>query len=297
MTSLEQFIEAEEWTGKEGLLPDGRYKSTWDAIGGCWTIGPGLTRGITSRTVMTKAEIDEAYGAELLPFEKCVAHEVKVPVTDNQSIALISFAYNVGEGDFCKSTLLRVLNAGKYDEVPAQLRRWVHGRATGKEPIPGLVNRRNAEIKLWNTPDKPAPVVLPNLEYDPPVQEAPYVPHYDPAYPVPKGAVTLEMIMTELAALVNVPLHSTTAIIDQTGHKIVTATQSGLLVFATYILTHFNSAWDLLGINSNTIPVYAATAIVAAIEWYKHAWVQNSNDTTVAIINSLEDKLKQIEQH
>jgi len=112
MTSLEQFIEAEEWTGKEGLLPDGRYKSTWDAIGGCWTIGPGLTRGITSRTVMTKAEIDEAYGAELLQFEKCVAHEVNVPVTDNQSLALISFAYNVGEGAFCKSPLLRVQNAG-----------------------------------------------------------------------------------------------------------------------------------------------------------------------------------------
>ena len=31
---LEQFIESEEWVGKEGRLPDGRYKSTWDAIGG-----------------------------------------------------------------------------------------------------------------------------------------------------------------------------------------------------------------------------------------------------------------------
>jgi len=289
--TLEEFIEAEEWTGKEGLLPNGSYRATYDAVGGCWNIGPGLTQGTNRNTVMTKAEIDAAYAEELAPFEKCVAKAVKVPRTDNQNAALISFAYNVGEGDFLSSSLLRVLNAGHADQVPDQLKRWVHGRATGAQVIPGLVNRRRAECEMWNTPVVPYATVH-SSEDVASVQAPPYVPHYDPAYPVPKGAVTLEMIMSVAATLVSVPLSATTAVISQTGHKVITAAQGGLLTFATFILAHFNSAWDLLGVNSSTVSVYAATAIIAGIEWWKHSWVQNSNDTTMAIIDSLEAKLK-----
>src|SRR5208337_1854254 len=147
--TLEEFIEAEEWTGKEGLLSNGSYKATYDAIGGCWSIGPGLTKGITRDTVMTKAEIDADYAKELVPFEKCVTRAVTVPLTSNQHVALVSFAYNVGEGDFLSSSLLRVLNAGRADQVPNQLKRWVHGRATGAQIVPGLVNRRRAECEMW----------------------------------------------------------------------------------------------------------------------------------------------------
>jgi hypothetical protein len=100
--------------------------------------------------------------------------------------------------------------------------------------------------------------------------------------------------MSELATIVNVPLKATTAIISQAGHKAVTATQGGLLAFATYVLTHFSSAWDLLGLNSSTVSIYAAGALIAVIEWYKHSWVQNSNDTTAAIIDSFEKQLQTI---
>jgi hypothetical protein len=127
------------------------------------------------------------------------------------------------------------------------------------------------------------------------MQPQDYVPHYDPASPVPKGAATLEMKMSSPSTMVNVPLNATTAIISQLGHKVVTATQGGLIAIITYVLTHFNSVWDLLGLNSSTVSVYAATSIVAGIEWYKHTWVQNSNETTAAIIDSLEAKLKELE--
>ena len=280
---LEQFIESEEWVGKEGRLPDGRYKSTWDAIDGVWNIGPGLTNGVTRDTVMTKEQIDQAYAKELGPFEEGVRKYVKVPVTNNQFTALVSFAYNVGLSDFHSSTLLRLLNSGEANEVPAQLKLWVHGRATGKKVIPGLENRRRAECEMWNTPDGPS------------MQPQDYVPHYDPASPVPKGAATLEMKMSSPSTMVNVPLNATTAIISQLGHKVVTATQGGLIAIIAYVFTHFNSVWDLLSLNSSTISVYAATAIVGGIEWYKHTWVQNSNETTAAIIDSLETKLKELE--
>jgi len=45
------------------------------------------------------------------------------------------------------SILLKVLNEGKYADVPAQLRKW--NRAGGKV-VQGLVNRRENEILLWN---------------------------------------------------------------------------------------------------------------------------------------------------
>lgn len=292
--TLEQFIESEEWCGTEGKLPDGSYKSTWDSIGGCWNIGPGLTKGITSRTVMTREQIDAAYAAELVPFEKVVASAVKVPLSGNERTALVSFAYNVGEGNFRSSTLLRVLNAGEYAAVPAQLKRWVHGRATGSKVIPGLVNRRNAEIEIWDTPEEP-PYATVHPSEDVSTSQAPaYVPYYDPAHPVPKFATTLETTMSDAATLVNVPLQATTVIISQMGHKIVTASQGTLIAFVTYILTHFSSVWDLLGLNQNTVSIYAATAIIAAIEWWKHEWVHNSNDTTMVVVNSLEAELTKL---
>ena len=291
--TLEEFIEAEEWCGTEGKLPDGRFKATWDKIGGVYNIGPGLTQGITKDTVMTKQQIDEAYHKELLPFEAGIDKLVKINLSANQRTALVSFAYNVGLGGFKSSTLLKLLNAGHSEQVPTQLRRWVHGRATGTEEIPGLVNRRMAEIKLWLTPDKPW-AEMPAPHYDPPVQAPPYVPHYDPSCPVPKGAATLEMIMSELATLVNVPIQATTAVISQVGHKVITATQGGFLAFVTYILANFNDAWSLVGVNSHNFSVIACTALIAAIEWYKHEWVANSNDTTKAIVDSLEKQLQTI---
>src|SRR3954447_21672656 len=78
------------------------------------------------------------------------AHEiagcVKVRLSQPQADALISFVFNVGNGAFRDSTLLRLLNQGDYDSVPAQLDRWT--KAGGKA-LPGLVRRRTAEGELF----------------------------------------------------------------------------------------------------------------------------------------------------
>ena len=55
---------------------------------------------------------------------------------------MVSFCYNLGGGALKKSTLLKVLNEGKYEEVPAQIRRW--NKSNG-EVLEGLVRRREAE--------------------------------------------------------------------------------------------------------------------------------------------------------
>jgi len=46
--------------------------------------------------------------------------------------------------------MLKVLNAGEYDEVPAQLKRW--NKASGKV-LEGLIRRREAEALLFEGKD------------------------------------------------------------------------------------------------------------------------------------------------
>jgi lysozyme len=70
---------------------------------------------------------------------------IKTPLADNQKAAFLSFAFNVGNGAFCKSTLARKANAGDLMGACAELSRWV--MAGGRE-LPGLVKRRAAERHL-----------------------------------------------------------------------------------------------------------------------------------------------------
>lgn len=58
---------------------------------------------------------------------------------------LIDFAFNLGEGQLAASTLRRKVNAGEWEEVPAQHRRW--NRAAGRV-MPGLVKRCEARAAM-----------------------------------------------------------------------------------------------------------------------------------------------------
>lgn len=71
---------------------------------------------------------------------------VTVRLHQREFDALVSFAYNVGAGNFARSTLLRRLNAGERSAVPGELRKWV--KAGGRE-LPGLIRRREAEGRLF----------------------------------------------------------------------------------------------------------------------------------------------------
>ena len=73
---------------------------------------------------------------------------VQVPLEQHQFDALVSFTFNVGTGAFEKSTLLKKLNEGNYDEIRAELGKWVKG---GGKILPGLQVRRTAEANLFDT--------------------------------------------------------------------------------------------------------------------------------------------------
>jgi lysozyme len=96
--------------------------------------------GLTQQNVMDLLDQD------LNTFEEIVNTSVKLDLAQHQFDALVAFTFNVGANAFKSSTLLKVLNQGRFGEVPEQLRRWVFA---GGQKVSGLANRREKEIQLW----------------------------------------------------------------------------------------------------------------------------------------------------
>ncbi len=83
---------------------------------------------------------------DMTPAEVAVTRLARPDLTDGEFSALVDFTFNVGARNFEKSTLLRVVNSGDYQQVPIEFRKWV--KAGGKV-YRGLQNRREKEIKLF----------------------------------------------------------------------------------------------------------------------------------------------------
>lgn len=113
-----------------------------------WTIGYGSTKGVTPGMTITQEQAEQRLRDDLDFAEQCVCRMVHddVTLTDNQFAALVSFVFNVGCGNFQKSTLLQMVNAGRFDEAAAQFLRW--NKAAGKV-MAGLTKRRADEAELF----------------------------------------------------------------------------------------------------------------------------------------------------
>lgn len=120
---------------------------------GVWTIGYGHTgKDVYPGLRITVERAEELLERDLTQAATTVLRLVRVPLTAPQAAALADFVFNIGDGNFATSTLLRKLNAGNYAAVPAELRRWTKGRVNGVlTELPGLVKRREANVKLWNS--------------------------------------------------------------------------------------------------------------------------------------------------
>jgi len=111
-----------------------------------WTIGYGHTKGVQSGDTIDQEAAEAFLIEDLEEFEDYVSDLVSVELTQAQFDALVAWTFNLGPGNLKESTLLRELNAGNYEEVPTQIKRWT--KAGGKE-LPGLVKRRAAEAALF----------------------------------------------------------------------------------------------------------------------------------------------------
>ena len=79
-------------------------------------------------------------------FENCINTKVKKPLTQSEFDSLVSFVFNIGEGNFAKSTMLKLLNQGHFELAAQQFDRWIY--AKGK-PLNGLKKRRLAEKTMF----------------------------------------------------------------------------------------------------------------------------------------------------
>ena len=118
---------------------------------GVWTIGYGHTAGVKQGQTITQAQAEEYLKQDCKKFENYVNNKSYVPITEqlnqNQFDALVSFAYNCGQGN------LKTLCAGRSTaQIAAALPKY--NKAAGKV-LSGLVRRRAAEVKLFNTPVTP----------------------------------------------------------------------------------------------------------------------------------------------
>lgn len=139
----------QRWEGKRlTAYPD-------PATGGePWTIGYGHTTAAGPPAVkrgmkITDQQATDILKADLVKFEAAVVNVLKKAPTPNQFAAMVSLCFNVGPGNFGKSSVVRKFNAGDIEGAAKSFLLW--NKAAGKV-MAGLTRRREDERKLFLTP-------------------------------------------------------------------------------------------------------------------------------------------------
>lgn len=131
---------------------EGLYLNAYRCPAGIPTIGWGCTEGIRMGMTITREQAELMLRQELAKFENAVNRLVKVELSQSEFDALVSFAYNLGEGALAQSTLLKKLNFGDKVGAANEFPRWnkaVNSRTGEKQVLPGLTRRREVERKMF----------------------------------------------------------------------------------------------------------------------------------------------------
>lgn len=110
------------------------------------TICTGSTKGVFLGQQATPAECEYRLVQDTSYAGKAVARCTTAKLSQEQYDAVVSFTFNVGGGAYCRSTLVRKLNAGDCRGAGAEFLRWDY--AAGKR-LRGLTTRRKAESALF----------------------------------------------------------------------------------------------------------------------------------------------------
>jgi len=116
-----------------------------------WTIGYGHTGPeVRKGVVWTKVHCEDALRADIQRFSDHVNSVVHVELTQGEFDALVDFAFNCGTRNLDSSTLLKMVNAGEFQQAAQQFERWDH--ACGRV-VAGLLKRRIAERNEFESPN------------------------------------------------------------------------------------------------------------------------------------------------
>lgn len=136
---------------------EGFKSSPYLCSAGVPTIGYGTTYYPNGKKVTLRDKsITEAEALDILlsqvntkyvPVVNIYIRSVEKQLTDNQFDALVSFAYNLGNGALQKSTLLKLVLANPNNSAIAnEFTKWIY--ADG-EKSKGLLARRQKEVKMY----------------------------------------------------------------------------------------------------------------------------------------------------
>ena len=139
-----------KFEGLHRVQEDGTV-SSYRCPAGVWTAGWGSTYGVKSGTKWTVQECEERLRDDVKKFEDAVKRRVNVPLTQGQFDSLVSWTYNLGEGNLSSSTLLKKLSKGLYEDVPSEMMKWNKARVNGElQTLAGLTRRRAAEASMFS---------------------------------------------------------------------------------------------------------------------------------------------------
>lgn len=140
-------------TSQKGL----QFIAAWEGVelevyidaAGYPTIGVGhlIMDGEDFSEGLTYDEAIDLFSTDIQVYENAVNRHVQVELDQHQFDALTSFCFNLGEGNFSRSTLLKRVNTKQFHDVPFQLSRWC--RAGGRV-LKGLARRREAEGRAFS---------------------------------------------------------------------------------------------------------------------------------------------------
>lgn len=113
-----------------------------------WTIGCGHISGVQEGDTCTEDEAREWLREDAQIAVRCINNSVRGIISQNAFDALVSLVFNIGCGNFGKSSLLRALNDGDDDTAAQQFLAWNHA---GGRVMAGLTKRRQDESDLFLT--------------------------------------------------------------------------------------------------------------------------------------------------
>ena len=157
-------VEKDIMTTVNGLIAgfEGFRSKPYLDEAGLWTIGyghlivagdgywsPSNTNG---KDKVTKVEAKQQQQEDTAQARAAVNNNVRVALNASQTEALLSLAYNIGSGNFSRSTIVKRLNEGDYQAAADQFLVWneITDKNTGQLVVSnGLVNRREKERALF----------------------------------------------------------------------------------------------------------------------------------------------------
>ena len=126
-----------EGYGRAMRRPDGSFMTVKNTT---------KAKAYAAATIKTEAQALVALEEDLAEFSERITPFIKVPLNSNQFSACVSLSYNIGDGAFSRSSVLKYINAKDFSNAAKSFALWNKG---GGKVLPGLVKRRAEESQLF----------------------------------------------------------------------------------------------------------------------------------------------------